>query len=292
MGFLDRCFFFVHVLWCISFHLCLSSVLNLHPIGRAFAIWGHANLSHEDQVDSFQVQIDQAPRHVQVMTGSHSLSPNTLFQWYTSPLLPDGHHTVSISSLLSSQSVDYVVISPGATTLLGSETLLLDDSDSHIVWHGSGWESTNDDSHDRGPLPPQNGMRVTTKLGDSFKVPFRGKFDLFLARGGSQKVLSLIEQVNVCKFTAVVLATFQSLIKLMVDRSKRGFSFHLRSLNSLMSCWSILERYPLAITPSMLPSRAENFWRLITCSINHLPPTCRTCPRLRTVEVRSHFFPF
>ncbi|KAG6816464.1 hypothetical protein H0H87_005824 [Tephrocybe sp. NHM501043] len=63
-------------------------------------------------------------------------SPQSSTQWYESPALSDGSHTVSISRIAGT-SVDYMVVTAGLTTPLSGQTLIVDDSDSSIAYSGS-----------------------------------------------------------------------------------------------------------------------------------------------------------
>jgi hypothetical protein len=70
--------------------------------------------------------------------------PQLYMQWYQSPVLPSGPHSVKISQM-QGEAVDYLVIMPGDDTPLNGETLMVDDTYSGIHYSGSGWRSVGSD---------------------------------------------------------------------------------------------------------------------------------------------------
>ncbi|KAJ3992466.1 hypothetical protein F5050DRAFT_919472 [Lentinula boryana] len=80
-------------------------------------------------------------------------------QWYESPVLDDGLHTVNLSSLIV--DVDYAIVTVGQTTPLGGGWTM---SNASLVMDG-GWAN--------GP-PLGNSTHRTNSVGDSFKFQFSG----------------------------------------------------------------------------------------------------------------------
>ncbi|KAJ3834505.1 hypothetical protein F5878DRAFT_630314 [Lentinula raphanica] len=98
-------------------------------------------------------------------------------QWYESPLLSDGLHTVNLSSLVV--DLDYAIVTVGQTTPLGdTTTIIVDDPNTEINYQGDGW-STSDVSlivnggWANGP-PLGNSTHRTNSVGDSFQFQFSG----------------------------------------------------------------------------------------------------------------------
>ncbi|KAF8060251.1 hypothetical protein FPV67DRAFT_1513958 [Lyophyllum atratum] len=63
-------------------------------------------------------------------------SPPSALQWYKSPSLSEGTHTVSITHM-AGVSVDFMTITAGQNTPLSGERLIVDDDDSAITYSGN-----------------------------------------------------------------------------------------------------------------------------------------------------------
>jgi hypothetical protein len=109
--------------------------------------------------------------------------PQDYMQWYQSPVLPSGHHSVTISQM-QGLAVDYLVITPAYDTPLNGETLIVDDTYSGIQYLGSGWSSfVSDFSFLENTVNNaainaqgfQNGTHQTSDIGDSFTFSYTGK---------------------------------------------------------------------------------------------------------------------
>ncbi|KAJ3733637.1 hypothetical protein DFJ43DRAFT_1068117 [Lentinula guzmanii] len=98
-------------------------------------------------------------------------------QWYESPVLDDGLHTVNLSSLVV--DVDYAIVTVGQTTPLGdTSTIIVDDPNTEIEYQGGGWTMNNaslvmNGGWANGP-PLGNSTHRTNSVGDSFKFQFSG----------------------------------------------------------------------------------------------------------------------
>ncbi|KAJ4495371.1 hypothetical protein C8R41DRAFT_918815 [Lentinula lateritia] len=97
-------------------------------------------------------------------------------QWYQTPTLPDGLHTVNLSSIVV--NLDYAIITAGPTTPLSGSTIVVDDESPEIVYNGNGWK-TSDSGIDiggswvNGP-PLGNTTHSTSNMGDGFSFQFAG----------------------------------------------------------------------------------------------------------------------
>ncbi|KAG6918311.1 hypothetical protein DXG01_015403 [Tephrocybe rancida] len=68
-------------------------------------------------------------------------SPPTALQWYQSPVLSEGTHTINVSHIAGT-SIDYAVVTAGRDTPLTGQTLIVDDGDPSIVYEGSWTRNT------------------------------------------------------------------------------------------------------------------------------------------------------
>ena len=103
-------------------------------------------------------------------------APPSARQWFQSPTLSDGTHTINISRIAGT-SIDFVVITPGQDTPLSGETLIVDDGDPSITYTGS-WElntSPYNCGYDpRVSLPYGNSTHQTNSAGASATFRFSG----------------------------------------------------------------------------------------------------------------------
>ncbi|KAG6840884.1 hypothetical protein C0991_003477 [Blastosporella zonata] len=109
-------------------------------------------------------------------------SPQNTMQWYKSPTLSDGTHTVSITRIAGT-AVDYMVVTAGLMTPLSGQTLIVDDADSAISYSGT-WSNTggryaiNGDSSVEF-YPYGNGVHRTSAVGSSMTFQFTGAISVF-----------------------------------------------------------------------------------------------------------------
>ena len=76
-------------------------------------------------------------------TSTSDPHPQTYRQWYQSPLLPSGTHTIAFGHLFG-VALDYMLITPASDTPLTDQTtLMVDDYYSGIKYTGSWQGSTN-----------------------------------------------------------------------------------------------------------------------------------------------------
>ena len=123
---------------------------------------------------TFQVSIDGTKPYTTSTTDS---DPPHYMQWYQSPLLSAGMHTIVLSAL-SGLAVDYVVITPAPDTLLTGETLMVDDSYEGISYSGN-WQTTSNTTFAGGTIfyshAFQNTSHQTSTVGDSFLFSYTGQ---------------------------------------------------------------------------------------------------------------------
>ncbi|KAJ3886875.1 hypothetical protein GG344DRAFT_69301 [Lentinula edodes] len=97
-------------------------------------------------------------------------------QWYQTPTLPDGLHTVNLSSIVV--NLDYAIITAGPTTPLSGSTIVVDDESPEIVYNGNGWKTSDSEidiggSWVNGP-PLGNTTHRTSNVGNGFSFQFAG----------------------------------------------------------------------------------------------------------------------
>lgn len=118
---------------------------------------------------SYIVELDRV-EHVVAYEPSSALRS---LQWYQSPTLDEGQHSVKFTNLSAPQGVDFILISPGATTALHKEILVVGDNHPDVVYNGSGWDSVDGSDDDSAPM--LNGTHVTKSIGDSLDFTFIGE---------------------------------------------------------------------------------------------------------------------
>lgn len=105
-------------------------------------------------------------------------NPPSYRQWYKSPTLPDGQHSITLSNLTGS-SIDYALVSLGPQTPIAGERIVVDDSDSGIKF-SAGWRSDRDKFNVGGSVPISgftlgNSTHDTETVGSAFTYKFSGK---------------------------------------------------------------------------------------------------------------------
>lgn len=138
--------------------------------GVSVALLGNtAKLSQE-----FQVAIDSTSPYTTSTTDDH---PQTWMQWYQSPVLKAGHHTLNVSSMRGT-ALDLILITPGPETSLDGQTLLVDDTYPGVKYIGDGWKEVADQQFNQVDnvlaRPVQNGTHQTSHVGDSMSFSFSG----------------------------------------------------------------------------------------------------------------------
>ncbi|KAJ7587359.1 hypothetical protein C8J56DRAFT_78414 [Mycena floridula] len=169
--------------------------------GIAVALWGNTGPTSQD----FQVSIDNGSLY---NTSTTDTSPQNWMQWYQSPVLEEGIHTIAVSGLHGT-AIDLLLISPGPNTSLRGKTLLVDDSYSGIVYGGSSWREIRGSKFREDPplpaLPVQNGTHQTSTVGNSLTFSYTGTsmqlYGILQAAGGSLQLSYTIDSGNVLQET-------------------------------------------------------------------------------------------
>ncbi|KAK0466687.1 hypothetical protein IW261DRAFT_1598303 [Armillaria novae-zelandiae] len=140
--------------------------------GISIAFTGNTPPSTRQQ--NFSVYIDDADGYV----ASYPSTPTQEYmQWYTSPTLEEGNHTITLIDM-DWTDVDYALIGVGNQTTAPGKDILVDDTSDNIIWTGD-WQTNtstliriNDFEIVNHPLG--NSTRDSTTQGDSFSFQFTG----------------------------------------------------------------------------------------------------------------------
>jgi hypothetical protein len=116
------------------------------------------------------------------------LPPQAYVQWYQSPTLSDGNHSITVSHIAGT-TVDMALITVGPNTSLQGKTLIADDDNSAIEYSGT-W-TINASPFNAGTLPDGfpvgNSTHRSTTPGDVITFRFTGKsFPDYLRRTDPQ----------------------------------------------------------------------------------------------------------
>jgi len=97
-------------------------------------------------------------------------------QWFTTPTLPDGKHTITMTNLYTI-AIDYAVIKVGNQTSLNGQTVIVDDDSSLIQYSGQWSRSTNKfiPVNLQSGRPYGNLTHRTSNPGDTFAFRFSGE---------------------------------------------------------------------------------------------------------------------
>lgn len=102
-------------------------------------------------------------------------TPPSYVQWYQSPILAEGIHTVMVDQLAGT-SLDYAIVTVGPNTPLTGMQVIVDNEDPSIQW-SSGW-ALNMEQFDSTFLPDgfayQNSTRQSSAAGDTMAFRFQG----------------------------------------------------------------------------------------------------------------------
>ncbi|KAK0443899.1 uncharacterized protein EV420DRAFT_1649011 [Desarmillaria tabescens] len=121
---------------------------------------------------NFSVSIDGGDAYV-----ASYPSQAEYIQWYMSPTLEEGNHTITLTEM-DSIDVDYALIGVGNQTTVLNKDILVDDTSDSIVWTGDWQTNTSTLAHitrvyvDNHPLG--NSTKDSTIVGDSFSFQFTG----------------------------------------------------------------------------------------------------------------------
>ncbi|KAF8867581.1 hypothetical protein BD779DRAFT_1676957 [Infundibulicybe gibba] len=102
-------------------------------------------------------------------------NPENYRQWYQSPHLDDGIHTIQLNNIAGT-SVDFMVVSAGPSTPLAEQMVIVDDDDPSIVYSGN-WTRNGSPFFSAdlpSGLPFHNGTHQSTTPGDTATICFTG----------------------------------------------------------------------------------------------------------------------
>ncbi|KAK7029554.1 hypothetical protein VNI00_014431 [Paramarasmius palmivorus] len=152
-----------------------ASVASGEPASFSFSFYGTSvaisGVSRIENSPSFSVAIDS--QQSSSLTFSE-MAMNT--EWYTSQILPDELHQITVSDL-DQVVVDYAIVTPGDSTPLQGSTIAVDDSSPEIVYHGNWRKETGQTFNTTLELfvrPLRNTIHTSTAPGDSFVFQFAG----------------------------------------------------------------------------------------------------------------------
>lgn len=123
--------------------------------GISVAFFGYT--AKPTQLQYATYSIDNGPR----FNSSYGGGPlNQYKQWWISPPLAEGNHTVNVTSL-DGTKVDFALVTAGPNTPLDGTTVLVDDDDASLRYIGGGWVASSAQFHS-GIHPDGNPVRNTT----------------------------------------------------------------------------------------------------------------------------------
>ncbi|KAF8968104.1 hypothetical protein BDZ97DRAFT_1655524 [Flammula alnicola] len=138
--------------------------------GTSIAFVGNTPAAPSSQ--SIAVSIDGGAEYE---TSYDDPTPQSYLQWYQSPTLPEGTHTIAVNQVAGT-SLDYAIVTVGPNTPLTGKTILLDNEDPAIQYSG-GW-TRNTDRFDAGNLPDglpyHNSTHRSSTPGDIITFRFQG----------------------------------------------------------------------------------------------------------------------
>ncbi|KAF9054123.1 hypothetical protein BJ165DRAFT_1320960, partial [Panaeolus papilionaceus] len=105
-------------------------------------------------------------------------NPPSYRQWFQTPTLSDGKHTVSLTRIAGA-TFDYAVVAAGSSTPLLEQRAIVDNDDSSgILAYAGGWKRSSE-QFNSGPgvdgFTYQNTTHQTSSIGDSMAFRFTGK---------------------------------------------------------------------------------------------------------------------
>ena len=142
----------------------------MHSAGTSIAFTGNTPPATLSQ--SITVSIDGGTPY---NTFYMDPTPQTYLQWYQSPTLSEGRHTIKVDGV-DKTSIDYATITVGQNTPLSGKRVIVDNDDSSIHYSGS-W-TRNMDKFVPGDLPSglpfRNTTHRSTTPGDTVTFRFTG----------------------------------------------------------------------------------------------------------------------
>jgi hypothetical protein len=102
--------------------------------------------------------------------------PQTYIQWYQSPTLAEGHHTIKVDGV-DGTALDYATIAVGQNTPLSGKKIIVDNDDSTVHYSGSWTRNTEEffSGGDSKGHPFRNSTHRSTTPGDTITFLFSGQ---------------------------------------------------------------------------------------------------------------------
>ena len=104
------------------------------------------------------------------------LTPPSYLQWYQSPALSEGKHTIKVDGV-DGTSLDYATITVGENTPLAGKKVIVDNEDPAVHYSGT-WTRTPDEflpGHIPSGLPFRNSTHRSTTAGNTITFQFSGQ---------------------------------------------------------------------------------------------------------------------
>ncbi len=106
-------------------------------------------------------------------------NPPTYQQWYQSPLLEEGYHSIILSNIAGDASVDFAVVTMGEDTPLNGTLIIADNDDLGFNYTGK-WSRSQHlfipGYQKPDGYPYHNSTHQTSEVGSSFTYQFTGMF--------------------------------------------------------------------------------------------------------------------
>ena len=109
-------------------------------------------------------------------TSYMDLTPPSYLQWYQSPALSEGKHTIKVDGV-DGTSLDYATITVGENTPLAGKKVIVDNEDPAVHYSGT-WTRTPDEflpGHIPSGLPFRNSTHRSTTAGNTITFQFYGQ---------------------------------------------------------------------------------------------------------------------
>jgi len=161
--------------------------------------------------------------------------PPTYKQWFTTPTLPDGKHTITFVGTSHPASVDYAVVKVGLQTSLTGQTVVVDDDSSLIQYSGQWSRSTTRFTPGSGnPIstgyPYGNVTHRSSNPGDTFTFRFSGEQLINLVKFFNRKPIQRwVFSRNIhCNIWHIFLERSRVIVHDVLDRWNATFRLFLR----------------------------------------------------------------
>ncbi|KDR86141.1 hypothetical protein GALMADRAFT_274807 [Galerina marginata CBS 339.88] len=166
--------------WTVSTLVEWYQGTSMYPAFANSTLFGTLTLSFEgntpgDALQSATVSIDGGQPYTIIY--STTTPPPAYIQWYQSPTLSDGKHTITLAHL-DRTAVDCALVEVGQNTPLIGKTILVDNDDPAIQYSGTWTRDVNEFDASTLPdgFPLQNSTHRSSTLGDTVKLRFSGTF--------------------------------------------------------------------------------------------------------------------